>query len=133
MELGNLSNANLATEFAIQDAQRANVEKLRETAKRTSEAATDEELMSACKEFEAYLLEQVFKQMQKSVDFFKRESGSDSTDGTSRLVDFFKDHTLQELSKTATETQGLGIAQMMYENMKHHLNNVTPSASSPAP
>lgn len=126
MELNSLSNANLATEFAMQDAQRANVEKLRETAKRTSEAATDEELMSACKEFESYLLEQVFKRMQKTVDFFKREGDNESADATGKLVDFFKDKTLQDLSKTSTETQGLGIAQMMYENMKHHLNNVTP-------
>ena len=127
MELSNLSSANLATEVALQDAQRANIDKLRETAKRTSAASTDEELMSACKEFEAYLLEQVFKQMQKSVDFFKRESGEDKNDGTSKLVDFFTDHTIQELSKTATETQGLGIAQMMYENMKHQASNVKPS------
>ncbi|MBR0091947.1 MAG: rod-binding protein [Lachnospiraceae bacterium] len=127
MELGNLSNASLATEFALQDAQRADIDKLRETAKRTSEAATDEELMSACKEFEAYLLEQVFKRMQKTVDFFKREGDNESADATGKLVDFFKDKTLQDLSKTSTETQGLGIAQMMYENMKNQANAVRPS------
>ena len=124
MELSGLSGTNLATELAYQDATRANVEKLRETAQRTSSASTDEELMSACKEFEAYFLEQVFKEMQKSVEFFKRGSEAESA-STDRLVSFFRDNTMQEICKTATETQSLGLAQMMYENLKNQANNIT--------
>ena len=124
MELQNLSGANIHTERAILDQTGANVEHLRRTARKTAEAQTDEELMSACKEFESYLLEQVFKRMQKTVDFFKREGDNESADATGKLVDFFKDKTLQDLSKTSTETQGLGIAQMMYENMKNQVSNI---------
>ena len=81
---------------------------------------TDEELMDACKQFEAYFLEQVFKEMQKTVDCFKEE-GSDS-DPNHTLVDFFKDNTMQELASTSTEIQGLGLAQTLYEQMKRNYN-----------
>ena len=38
------------------------------------------------------------------------------------LVDFFKDNALQELASTSTEKQGLGLAQMLYEQMKRNYN-----------
>lgn len=80
--------------------------------------AEDEELLDACKQFESYLLEQVFKEMQKTVDCFKEED----SDPNDTLVDYFKDNTLQELASDSTEKQGLGIAQMLYEQMKRNYN-----------
>ena len=58
--------------------------------------------------------------MQKSVDVFK----DGETNPNDSLVDFFKDSTLQELAGTATETQGLGLAQMLFEQMKRNYNMV---------
>lgn len=81
--------------------------------------ASDQELMDVCKQFESYFLEQVFKEMQKTVDCFKSEESSSSTSG---LVDYFKDNAIQELASTSTELQGLGLAQMMYEQMKRNYN-----------
>ncbi len=78
--------------------------------------ATEDELLDACKQFEAYFLEQVFKEMQKTVDCFKDESSS--TDNN--LVSYFKDETIQQLAETSTETQGLGLAQTLYEQMKRN-------------
>ncbi len=75
--------------------------------------------MDVCKQFESYFLEQVFKEMQKTVDCFKSEESSSSSDG---LVDFFKDNAIQELASTSTDLQGLGLAQMMYEQMKRNYN-----------
>lgn len=80
--------------------------------------AEDDELLDACKQFEAYLLEQVFKEMEKTVDCFKDED----SDPNSNLVDYFKGNMLQNLAATSTETQGLGIAQMLYEQMKRNYN-----------
>ena len=77
--------------------------------------ASDEELLDVCKQFEAYFMEQVFKQMEKTI--IKDESSSGSS---TALVDYFKDSALQELTKTSTETQGLGIAQALYEQMKRN-------------
>ncbi len=77
--------------------------------------ATDDELMSVCKEFEAYFLEQVFKQMQKTVPESEFSSSS-----TASLVDYFKDSAIRELAAQSTEQNSLGLAQMMYEQMKRN-------------
>lgn len=80
--------------------------------------SSDEELLDACKEFEAYFVEQIFKEMQKTVDVFKE----DKTSPNDTLVEFFGDNTLQALAGTMTDTQGLGLAQMLYEQMKRNYN-----------
>ena len=56
--------------------------------------------------------------MQKTVDCLKEE-GSDPNE---HLVDYFKENVIQDLTKTSTEKQGLGIAQMLYEQMKRNYN-----------
>ncbi|NBH81561.1 hypothetical protein D7X88_01270 [bacterium C-53] len=75
--------------------------------------ASDEELMDACKEFEAYFVEQMFKAMQKTV--VKSDGSEDSM-----LVDYFKGNLMQEYAKTAVEQNDLGIAKMLYEQMKRN-------------
>lgn len=81
--------------------------------------ASDDELLDVCKQFEAYFLEQVFKEMEKTVDCFKDE---ETGNPNNNLVDYFKDNTIQELASTSTETQGLGLAQTLYEQMKRNYN-----------
>jgi flagellar protein FlgJ len=80
----------------------------------TDANATDEELMGVCKQFEAYLLEQVFKRMENTVI----KANPDEDSNTSQLVDFFKGQTLQEIATQSADTQSLGIAQMLYEQLK---------------
>lgn len=116
MELGGISSAY--AEY-LQNQNTAET-KLKETIDGTDYAnATRDELLDACKQFEAYFLEQVFKEMEKTVDCFKSEEDSDPN---GNLVDYFGDETIQALAKTSTETQGLGIAQMLYEQMKRNYN-----------
>lgn len=81
-------------------------------------AKNDEELMEVCKEFESYLLEQVFKEMEKTSPIF----GEDEDGSSSQLVDYFKDTTIAELASQSTEQNGLGLAQMLYEQMKRNYN-----------
>ena len=80
---------------------------------------SDDELMEVCKEFESYFLEQVFKEMAKSVEIFK---GDDKDDSTSKMVDFFKENTIAELASQSTDKNSLGLAQMLYEQMKRNYN-----------
>ena len=80
-------------------------------------SATDDELMEACKEFEAYFLEQIFKGMEKTIMYADEDSGS-----TNQLMDYYKDQSIQEIAKTATDTQGTGLAQILYEQMKRNYN-----------
>ena len=83
-------------------------------------SATDDEMMEVCKEFEAYFTEQVFKAMQKMVP--ESDDGSSSTS----YVSMFKDTLTQEYASLASESdggKGLGIAQMLYEQMKRNYSN----------
>ena len=78
----------------------------------------DAELLEACKQFEAYLWEQVLKEMDKSVKLFK---GDDDEEGyAGNMVDTFKDTYIQTIATQMTE-EGQGansLAQTLYEQMK---------------
>lgn len=110
-------NANAISEYATMESKNASRAMVENKIRNTSDKSTDDELWEACKSFEAYFLEQVFKEMQKSVDALKPETSDNST---STLVDFFKDQTLQEVCSTSADIQSNGFAQMLYENMKRN-------------
>ena len=85
--------------------------------------ATEDELLNACKQFEAYFIEQIYKGMMKTVP------QSDSTSNyTSMITDYYKDQMLQSVAEQTTERSSLGLAQMLYEQMKRNygIGVVTP-------
>lgn len=94
--------------------QNSSTSKIENTLSKDLSTSTDEEMMEVCKEFEAYFVEQVFKAMKKMVP-----EEEESTSGVSTL-DYFEDMLTQEYAKSATEGQGLGLAQMLYESMKRN-------------
>lgn len=75
-------------------------------------AATDEELMEACKDFEAYLVEQVIKSTKKAM--------LSDEDSEGEYMKYFGDNLTQSYAEMITETSNLGIAQMLYESMKRN-------------
>ncbi len=78
-----------------------------------SDASADE-LKEVCKEFESYFLEQVYKEMFKTI-------GSEEGDGPlASLVDYFKDGAIQSLASQTTEQTGGPLAQQLYEQMKRN-------------
>lgn len=81
---------------------------------------TDEEMMKAAKQFESYFVEQVFKELQKSVDLF----GTKDKDSDSMMVDYVKDIYNQKIAEQVTEHGDLGIAQQLFENMKRNYGTV---------
>ena len=95
-------NATAVTEFAMQESKNASSTLLQNKIQSTSKDSTDEELWAACKGFEAYFLEQMYKEMQKSVDALKPDSNDKSTD---TLVSFFKDQTLQDICADSVDSQ----------------------------
>ena len=74
--------------------------------------ATDDELMDACKQFEAYFLEQMFKEMMKTIPESDETSSSNS-----QLMDYYKDEMVQQIASDSTEQNSLGLAQMLYEQI----------------
>ena len=87
-------------------------DKLQSTAKN---AATDDELMDACKQFESYFIEQMYKAMVKTIPQNEETSGSTST-----LMDYYKDQMVQSIAEQTTEQSSFGLAQMLYEQMRRN-------------
>ena len=112
MDIGNLTNPYLDA-YASQAAQSA--DKLEGQLKTDYSKATDDELMDACKQFEAYFVEQMFKEMIKTIP-----ESETSSSYTSNLMDYYKDNMVQEIASSSTEQGGLGLAQMLYEQMKRN-------------
>ena len=54
--------------------------------------ATDDELMDACKQFESYFLEQMFKEMMKTIP-----ESEDTSSSNSQLMDYYKDEMVQQI------------------------------------
>lgn len=79
--------------------------------------ATDDELMDACKQFESYFLEQMFKEMMKTIP-----ESEDTSSFNSQLMDYYKDEMVQQIASDSTEQNSLGLAQMLYEQMKRNYN-----------
>ena len=75
--------------------------------------AEDEKMKEVCKEFEAYFIEQIYKEMWNTVP---KEEKQDAALG--QLTDYFRDMYTQELAKQTAEQESLGIAQQLYEAMK---------------
>lgn len=81
------------------------------------EQVTNEELMDACKEFETYFLEQVYKGMEKTI--MKAEDDESST--TSQYMDYFGDMQTQAYAQAAAnQGNGIGLATQLYEQMKRN-------------
>lgn len=78
--------------------------------------ASDAELMNACKQFEAYFIEQMYKGMMKTVP-----QSEETSNYTSSIMDYYKDQMLQGLAEeTSNQNGGVGLAQMLYEQMKRN-------------
>lgn len=89
--------------------------KLEDQLKTDYSKATNEELMEACKQFEAYFVEQMFKEMMKTVPESESSSGSMSS-----MLDYYKDEMAKTVASESTEQSGMGLAQMLYEQMKRN-------------
>ena len=77
--------------------------------------ATDAELMDACKQFEAYFIEQMYKGMLKTIP-----ASEETSNYTSTMMDYYKDQMIQSIAEETTNQSSLGLAQMLYEQMKRN-------------
>jgi len=114
--MSDLTNLAAYTDY-MTDTSRVATENLQKNLQNADKAAKqkeDDALFDACKQFEAYLWEQVYKEMQKTVNLF----GDDEDGYASNMVDYFKDSAIQQISEQ-TATQGSNsLAQMLYEQAK---------------
>lgn len=118
MDIGSLWNAGSMSSMAGMAANNASASRLEGTLKTGYENATDEEFMGACKQFEAYFLEQMFKAMQKTVPNYSTEG---MTGSSNSLMDYYKEQMIQQVAADTTEQNSLGLAQMLFEQMKRNM------------
>lgn len=101
---------NLLTYGTVQNTTKT--DKLKETLEAVSnDESADNELLEACKSFEAYFVEQMFKEMKKTVK---------SEDEENEYTAYFGEMLTQTYAENATEGEGVGIAQLLYESMKRN-------------
>lgn len=89
--------------------------KLEDTLNSDLSKATEDELMDVCKDFEAYFTEQMFKAMQKMIPESEEVSSY-----TRQIQDYYKEQMVQSFADQSANGEGLGIAQMLYEQMKRN-------------
>ena len=118
MDIGNLWNSDSISNMTSMAANNAAASKLEDQLKTGYEGASDEELMDACKQFEAYFLEQMFKAMQKTIPTYSTDGMSGSS---TSLMDYYKEQMIQKVAEDSTEQNSLGLAQMLYEQMKRNM------------
>lgn len=111
MDIGNIASTynDIYTSSANQSASRLENQLDTDYSK-----STDEELLSACKEFEAYFLEQVMKEMWKTIP------KEDTSGSNSMMTEYYQDEMIQKMASDSTETNSLGLAQTLYEQMKRN-------------
>ncbi len=80
---------------------------------------SDDEMMEACKEFEAYMIEQVYKQMEKTIMKADEEEND--------YEEYFGDMRIQEYAAMASEQGTFGLAQQLYDAMKKQNESIDPS------
>lgn len=76
--------------------------------------ATDDELMEAVKSFESYFVEQVFKEVEKTIHTDEGDSYA------SQMTDYFKDSVIQDISDKIVDQSGTSLAKSLYEQMKRN-------------
>ena len=89
------------------------------TFKQKDKAQTDEEMMEACKQFEAYMIEQVYKSMENTIMKSDEEEGD--------YVKMFGDMRVQQYAQAVTDQGGVGLAKQLYEAMKKNMPTIDAS------
>ena len=97
-----LDGINPYSSYSNYNMDTATTGKLEETLNSDLSKATDDELMSVCKDFESYFVEQMFKAMQKMVP----ESSQEMSSSTKQLQDYYKEQMTQSFAEQSTESGG---------------------------
>jgi Rod binding domain-containing protein len=130
MDLGGISS--VYSNYLTSQASDNKASTLQSKLESSASSDDDEELKSACREFESYFVEQVFDAMLETTKLFSDDEDEDGY--SSKMVDYFKDFAVQELCDEVTEGDGIGLANTLYEQMKRNysIDTVTPETVAAA-
>lgn len=114
-----VSGYGMYTDYAT-SVDKVSSDKLQNQLENAAKATDDKALFDACKQFEAYLWEQVYKEMEKTVKLFGDDK--DKEGYASNMVDLFKDKFIQSISEQTSKEGSNSLAQMLYEQAKRNYN-----------
>ncbi len=106
--------AGIQTQYGVANADRL-VSSVADRLNEASASKNDEQLMQACKDFESYFLQTMFRQMRGTSEAF---GGENSLFAKSSGEKMFQDMLDEEVSKKASDTSGIGLASFLYRQMK---------------
>ena len=109
-----LSMGSIDTYLSTMRAQNTTGTNLADKLNRTDSDTSAKELKDACRQFESYFIEQMYKEMLKTVNLTEGDSS------TAQLVDYFKDITVQKIAEQTMEQSGGTLAKQMYEQMRRN-------------
>ena len=120
MDINNVLGVNSENISSIISAKKSNLETedFQTTLNNAIENGQDEELKEACVEFESYFLNMMFKSMRSSI-----VSGGGMFE-KSNAEKLFQEMLDQEVSKTAANQGGIGLADMMYKQLERKNNAI---------
>lgn len=117
MDIGSLGNYAFTSAVTDTAGKSRSEAKLSNVSTDRLKGSSDDELMDVCRQFESYFLEQVFKEMKKTIPEEEMTSNASKS-----LKEYFEDELIREYSERSTQTQSLGLAQMLYEQMKRNMD-----------
>lgn len=115
--LNGLTNSYNDAVYNRMSSDMSKAEKLKETLE-NNDSQTDEELMEACRTFEGYFLQMMYKSMRATVD----DSGSFIPKSNGEKI--FQDMLDEENCKNISEGSGVGLAKMLYKQLSRHNNKI---------
>ena len=98
--------------------QTAGASTIKNSVSSLSKDSSEDELLGACKQFEAYLWEQVYKEMDKTTNVFGSESNGSYA---GNMVSTFSDTLIQEISNKSVTGEDNSLAMQLYEQLKRNL------------
>lgn len=91
-------------------------------------AEEDEEMLDACKQFEAYMIQQMFKNMERAAKVFSED---DEEDSSNQYVEMFSDNYLESIANSMVYNgKGLGIAEQLYDSIQRNSGTTSEAAAT---
>ena len=84
---------------------------LTERLKSATDTTSDTEMLEACKEFEQYFVEQMLKEMKKTIP-------DDPLLSDNEYMNMFEDQMFQSVAEKITDGGQFGIAKQLYEDIQ---------------
>lgn len=118
----NSYNSDIIASSMKQKQEQQKIDSFADALNEAAEAKDDVKLKEACKEFESYFINYIFKQMQNSVYSINNGEGLIKR---SQGEEIFTEMLNEQYSEKATEQGGIGLANMMYRQLSQDLNNAS--------